>query len=73
MYTKSLGKTTTFSYPGPILPSDDSEDESSTPRLRISRIKASSKYLCGIQPFWPKFPRTQNSMSAATTGGRGST
>jgi hypothetical protein len=41
-FTKSQGKTTTFSYPGPILPSDDSEDESSTPRRRISSIKALS-------------------------------
>jgi hypothetical protein len=72
-FTKSQGKTTTFSYPGPILPSDDSEDESSTPRPRISRIKASSKYLRGTQQFWPEFPRTHNAMSAATTGGRGST
>ena len=72
-FTKSRGKTTTFSYPGPILPSDDSEDESSTPRRRISRIKARSKYLRGMQQFWPKFPRTHNAMSAATTGGRGST
>jgi hypothetical protein len=69
-FTKSQGKTTTFSYPGLILPSDDSEDESSTP---ISRINASSKYLRGIQQFWPKFARTHNAMSAATTGGRGST
>ncbi len=72
-FTKSQGKTTTFSYPGPILPSNDSEDESSTPRCRISRIKASPKYLRGIQQFWPEFPHTQNAMSAATTGGRGST
>ncbi len=72
-FTKSQGKTTTFSYPGPILPSDDSEDENSTPIRRFSRIKASSKYLRGIQQFWPKFPRTHTAMSAATTGGRGST
>ncbi len=72
-FSKSQGKTTTFSYLGPILPSDDSEDESSTPRRSISRIKARSKYLCGIQQFWPKFPRTHNAMSAATTGGSGST
>ena len=73
-FTKSRGKTTTFSYPGPILPSDDSEDESPTPRRRISRIKARSKYVRGIQQFWPKFPRTHNAMSAATTaGGHGST
>jgi hypothetical protein len=72
-FTKSQGKTTTFSYPGPILPSDDSEDESSTLRRRISRIKARSKYLRCIQQFWPKFPRTHNAMSTATTGGRGST
>jgi hypothetical protein len=26
-FTKSQGKTTTFSYPGPILPSNDLEDE----------------------------------------------
>jgi hypothetical protein len=71
-FTKSQGKTTTFSCPGPILPSDDSEDESSTPRRRISRIKARSKYLRGIQQFWPKYSRTHNAMSAATTGGRGS-
>ncbi len=67
-FTKSQGKTTTFSYPGQIL----LEDESSTPRRRISSIKASSKYFRGIQQFWPKFPRTHNAMSAATTGGRGS-
>jgi hypothetical protein len=72
-FTKSQGKTTPFSYPGPILPSDDSEDESSTPRRSISRIKARSKYLCRIQEFWPKFPRTHNALSAATTQGRGST
>ncbi len=50
-FTKSLGKTTTLSYPGPILPSDDLEDESSTPRHSISRIKARSKYLRCIQQF----------------------
>jgi hypothetical protein len=54
-------------------PQDDSEDESSTPRSRISRIKARSKYLRGIQQLLPKFFRTHNAMSAATTGGRGST
>jgi hypothetical protein len=68
-FTKSQGKTTTFSYPGPILPSDNLEDE----RCRISRIKARSKYLRGIQQSWPKFPRTHNVVSAATTGGCGST
>ncbi len=72
-FIKSQGKTTTFSYPGPILPPDDSEDESSTLRRSISRIKASSKYLRCIQQFWPKFPRTHNAMSAATTEGRSST
>jgi hypothetical protein len=72
-FTKSQGKTTTFSYPGPILPSDYSEDERSTPRRRISRIKAHSKYLRSIQQFWPKFPRTHNAMSAATMGGCGLT
>jgi hypothetical protein len=58
-FIKSQGKSMTFSSPKPILPSDDLEDESSTPRRRISRIKASStgKYLRGIQQFWPKFPR----------------
>ncbi len=50
-FTKSQGKNTTLLYPGPILPSDDSEDENSTPRHRISRIKASSKYLHDIQQF----------------------
>ncbi len=30
-FTKSQGKTTTFSYPGRILPSDNPEDENSTP------------------------------------------
>jgi hypothetical protein len=66
-FTKSQGKTTTFSYPGRILPSDDPEDESSTPRRRISRMKASSKYLRGIQQFWPMSPRTQDhdAMSAS--------
>jgi hypothetical protein len=48
------------------------EDESSTPRRRISRIKARSKYLHCFQQFWPKFPHANNAMSAATTGGRGS-
>jgi hypothetical protein len=72
-FTKSRGKTTTFSYPEPILPSDDSEDESSTTRRLISRIKASSKNLRCIKQFWPKFPRTHNAMSVATTGGCGST
>ena len=73
--TKSRGKTTTFSYPGPILTSDDLEDESSTPRRRISRIKAVPKCLRGIQQHWPEFPRAQDqdAMSTATTGGRGST
>jgi hypothetical protein len=72
--TKSQGMTTTFSYPGPILTSDGSEDESSTPRRRISRIKAVPKCLRGIHQFWPEFPRTQDhdAMSAATTGGSGS-
>jgi hypothetical protein len=55
-FTKSQGKTTTFAYPGLILPSDDSEDERSTPRRCISSIKARSKYLRCIQPFWLKFP-----------------
>jgi hypothetical protein len=68
-FTKSRGKTTKLSYPGPILLSDDWEDERSTPRRRISRIKARSKYLSCIQQFWPIFPR----MSTATTEGRGST
>jgi hypothetical protein len=74
-FTKSRGKTTTLSYPGPILTSDNSEDESSTPRHSISRIKAVPKCLCSIQQFWPEFPRTQDhdAMSAATTGGSGST
>jgi hypothetical protein len=63
-FTKSQGKTTTFSYPGPILSSDDSEDAMSTPRRHISRIKARSKYLRCIQQFWPKFPRTHNAMTA---------
>ncbi len=71
-FTKSQGKTTTFLYPGPIMPSDDSEDEISTPRARIRRIKARSKYLRSIQQFWPKFLRTRNAMSAASTGGSGS-
>ena len=47
-FTKSQGKTKTFSYPGPILPSDDSEDENSTPRRRISSIIAVPKCLRGI-------------------------
>jgi hypothetical protein len=74
-FTKCRGKTMTFSYPGPILTSDDSEDESSTPRRRISRIKAVPKYLCGIQQLWPEVPRAQDhgAMSTATTGGSGST
>jgi hypothetical protein len=72
-FTKSQGKTTTFSYPGPILPSDYSENGRSTPIRRISRIKARSKYLRCIQQVCPKFPRTHNAMSAATTGGSGST
>jgi hypothetical protein len=72
-FTKSQCKTTTFSYPGPILPSDDSEDERSTPRRRISRIRARSKYLRCIQKIWPSTPSTHNAMSAATTGGCGST
>ncbi len=72
-FTKSQGKATTFSYPGRTLPSDDSEDESSTLRRHISRIKARSKHLRGIQQFWPTLPRTHDAMSAATTGGRGST
>jgi hypothetical protein len=46
-FTKNHGKTTTFSYPGLILPSDDQEDERSTPKHSISRVKARSKYLRG--------------------------
>ncbi len=38
-FTKIQGNTTTFSYPGLILPPDDSEDEISTLRCSISRIK----------------------------------
>ncbi len=74
-FTKSRGKTTTLSYPGPILTSDDLEDESSTPRRSISRIMASPKCLSSIQQFWPEFHRTQNhdAMSTATMGGCGST
>jgi len=81
-FTKSQGKTTIFSYLGPnrpILPSDDSdsENERSTLRRRISRIKAVSKCLRCIQQLssWPEFPRAQDhdAMSTATTGGRGST
>ncbi len=72
-FTKSQGKTMTFSYPGPILPSDYPKGESSIPRRSISRFKASPKYLRCIQQFWPKFPRTHNAMSSATTGGSGST
>jgi hypothetical protein len=72
-FTKSQGKTTTFSYPGLILHSDDSEDDRSTPRRRIGFIKTRSKYLRTIKQFWLKFPRTHNAMSSATTGGCGST
>jgi len=74
-FTKSRGKTTTFSYPGLIPTSVDSEDESSTPRRRMSCIKAVPKCLRGIQQFLPEFPRTKDhdAMSAATTGSRGST
>jgi hypothetical protein len=72
IFAKEQDKTATFSYPGLIMPSDDSEDERSTPRRRISRIKARSKYLRSIQQFWPKFPHTRSAMSSVTTGGHGS-
>ena len=41
-FTKSRGKTTTFSYPGTILTSDDSEDERSRDAASVASRQSPS-------------------------------